>query len=310
MVRQTQKRSSASRGSSRLFGGKPSISGLHRLTGYDYAIYAAMALLNLIFLYPLWYTFVISVSSSNAMKTGIPLLIPKGFTMNAYRMLFRRGDILLYYWNSIVYAVGGTVISLLLTTMTAYPFIVKEFRGKKFFNIYFIITMYFGGGLLPTYFLINAMGLRNTIWVIWIPGAVSAYNLILYRTFFKSIPDSLTEAATIDGAGHFRILFQVIVPLSKPMLATFALFGLVAKWNDWFTPTIYLGRESMTSMQQFLQTNLSANTTNLAEDPTKEILAINLQCAMIIVTIAPILMVYPFLQKYFVSGIMIGSIKE
>jgi putative aldouronate transport system permease protein len=283
------------------------------LTGFDIFLYILLALISFFFLYPIWYCLIVSLSSGTAVQRQIPLLLPRDLSLEAYTAIFQGKSILLYYRNSVFYAAAGTLISLLLTSLMAYPFTVGNFKGKAFFNVFMVITMFFSGGLLPYYFLINDIGWRNTIWVMLIPGAVGAYNVIIFRTFFKSIPDSLREAARIDGAGHYRILFSILIPVSKPLLATFGLFGLVGKWNDWFTPTLFFSKESMQPIQSYLQSCLIAATsmkwTYGDAIRNTNVLELNLKCAVIIITIAPILCVYPFLQKYFASGILVGSIK-
>jgi putative aldouronate transport system permease protein len=288
-------------------------TGSGRLTGFDIFLYAFLVLVSFVFLYPLWYCLIVSLSSGTAVQRQVPLLLPEDFSLDAYVSILQGKSIFIYYRNSVFYALAGTFISLLFTSMMAYPFTVNNFKGKTFFNVFMVITMFFSGGLLPYYYLINDIGWRNTVWVMLIPGAVGAYNVIIFRTFFKSIPDSLREAARIDGAGHYRILFTIIVPVSKPLLATFGLFGLVGKWNDWFTPTLFFSKDSMLPIQTYLQTCLIAATsmawTYADAIRNMNVLELNLKCAVIIITIAPILCVYPFLQKYFASGILVGSIK-
>jgi putative aldouronate transport system permease protein len=195
----------------------------------------------------------------------------------------------------------------------AYPFILRNFKGKTFFNVFMVVTMFFSGGLLPYYYLITGLGWRNTVWVMLIPGAVGAYNVVIFRTFFKSIPESLREAALIDGAGHYRILFSILIPISKPLLATFGLFGLVGKWNDWFTPSLFFSKDYLLPIQSYLQSCLISGSTYVDLGTTAlrdlNILTLNLKCAVVIITITPILCVYPFLQKYFAKGVLVGSIK-
>lgn len=287
---------------------------LKRRTWFDWALYIFFIVLNLLFVYPIWYCIVVSLTSGNVIAHEIPLLWPKEVTLSAYSTIFEGKNIFLYYRNSVFYAVAGTFISLLFTAMMAYPFVVSEFRGKTFFNVFMVITMFFSGGLLPSYFLINAIGWRNTVWVMLIPGAVGAYTVIIFRTFFKGIPSTLREAAFIDGAGHYRILFSLIIPLSKPLLATFGLFGLVGKWNDWFTPNLYFSKDHLMPIQVYLRECLLTTDGLIRQYSSSvmtanNVMSLNLKCSIIIITIAPILCVYPFLQKYFASGMLVGSIK-
>jgi putative aldouronate transport system permease protein len=284
-----------------------------RLNSFDIFLYILLTALSFFFLYPLWYCLIVSLSSGTAVQKQVPLFLPRELSLDAYTSILRGSSILLYYRNSVFYSLAGTLISLLLTSLMAYPFTVYNFKGKTFFNVFMIITMFFSGGLLPYFYLINEIGWRNQVWVMLIPGAVGAYNVVIFRTFFKNIPDSLRDAARIDGAGHYRILFTIFVPISKPLLATFGLFGLVGKWNDWFTPTLFFSKDSLLPIQSYLQTCLIAATSMkwTYDDVIRaqNVLELNLKCAVIIITIAPILCVYPFLQKYFASGALVGSIK-
>jgi len=287
----------------------------NRFNIWDVLIYGVIGMLSVFFLYPIWYCLITSLSSGKALLRSLPLLWPRNFTFEAYRYIFTsEANIFAYYRNTIFYAVVGTAISLTLTSMMAYPFIVKDFIGKVFLNVYMVITMFFGGGLLPYFILVSELGLRNTIWVMLIPGAVGAYTVIIFRTFFNSVPASLREAAYIDGAGHYRVLAQILVPVSKPLFATFALFGMVGKWNEWFTPFLFITREELKPIQVFLRESLVtinglADQFSVGKMAQLDILPQNIRTAIVIITIAPILCVYPFLQKYFASGIMIGSIK-
>lgn len=282
---------------------------------FDILLYTVFSILSICFVYPIWYCLITSLSSGKAISIQLPLLLPADPTLDVFVTVFQGDNIPRFYFNSIFYAVGGTVISLALTSMMAYPFIIREFKGKKVLNVFLTITMFFSGGLLPYYFLINSIGWRNTVWVMLVPGAVSAFNVIVFRTFFKSIPSSLLDSAYIDGAGHYRTLLQIIIPVSKPLLATFALFGLVGKWNDWFTPYLFFTKDELQPIQIYLKETLASVTAVMSDRyavlryQTFNVVELNLKCAIVIVTIAPILCVYPFLQKYFATGIMVGSIK-
>jgi putative aldouronate transport system permease protein len=287
---------------------------IRRMTWLDIGCYATVFVLTLLFLYPVVYSFSVSISDPASILVSPVMLWPSGFSLEAYSYLLENPKILMYYKNSVIYTVLATLVFLVFTSMMAFPFIVKEFRGKKILNIYMVITMFFGGGLIPTYYVINMLGLRDTIWVMVLPGCVSAYTVIIFRTFFLSIPTSLSEAAYIDGAGHYRVLAQVIIPLSKPLLATFALFTAVGKWNDWFSALIYLSNDDLQTMQIFLRkmliTNTTAGVTNMNElvnNANRNPMTI--KYASVWVTILPIMCIYPFLQKYFAQGMMIGAIK-
>lgn len=289
-------------------------SNLKRLTLFDYINYSIIGLLCALFLYPVLLTLSISFSDPDLLLRDNVIILPRGFSLDAYGLLLSDGRILTYYRNSIIYAVGGTVVFLLFTSLMAYPFIIATLRGKKFFNLYMIITMFFGGGLIPYYFVVRALGLIDTMWVMIIPGAVSAYNIVIFRTFFSNIPAELRESAHIDGAGHYTILFRIILPVSKPLLATFALFSMVGKWNDFFTALLFIRTDSLLPVQMMLRRMLVL--LDFRDTQNKDLLMMysaisprTVKSAAVIITIIPIMAVYPFLQKYFAKGVMVGSLK-
>ena len=201
----------------------------------------------------------------------------------------------------------------------AYPLTVKEFKGKKLINVLLLITMFFGGGLIPSYLNIRNLGMLNTLWVMIIPGCVSAWNVIMFVNFFNTIPDSLRESATIDGAGHLRILVFIVIPLSKALLATVSLFTIVGYWNDYFTALIYLTDSDKMPIQIFLRKimismDITQGNTSSGSDMSRMLDMVNanprtVKAAAAILTMLPILCVYPFLQKYFAKGVMIGAVK-
>ncbi|MEG0693134.1 MAG: carbohydrate ABC transporter permease [Oscillospiraceae bacterium] len=280
----------------------------------DYIIYAVMIILSFIFIYPLVNTLALSLSDAKALVGETIYFLPKGFTMNSYKTLLSDITIFRYYFNTILYATTGTLITLLFTALMAYPLIFKELVGRKFVSILLIITTFFGGGLIPTYLTMKNFNLMDTIWVIILPGAISAWNVIMFRTFFMTIPESLREAAFIDGAGHFRVLFKIIIPLSKPLIATVALFTIVGFWNDYFNALIYLDTSAKMPIQIFLRSMLIEMSpgTNIDMSKVLDVLSVNprtTKAAATIITIVPILCVYPFMQKYFTKGMMLGSVK-
>jgi putative aldouronate transport system permease protein len=209
---------------------------------------------------------------------------------------------------------------LALTSMIAYPLSKKGYVGSKFTTIYLTITMFFNGGLIPTYLLISRLKLLDTFWVMVIPGTVSAYNCFIFRTFFKSIPYELSESAYLDGASDIRILLQIILPLSKPLLATFALFGIVGVWNSWFNALLYLNSQNKYPLQLILRNYLFVIDNNALQQQagvassanplfTRQIDPKSVRMAMVVVTMFPIMMAYPYFQKYFMKGVMVGAIK-
>lgn len=294
------------------------VGARRKWTAFDWFNTVFLVLLSAVFLYPLLMTLGLSFSSPKALVGQNVILLPKGFTLQSYQTILSDPTILRYYWNTIVYASTGTLTSLLLTSLLAYPLTVAEFKGKKLINILLLITMFFGGGMIPSYLNIRNLHMINTIWAMILPGAISAWNVIMFVNFFKGIPDSLRESATIDGAGHVRILFSIVIPLSKALLATIALFTIVGFWNDYFSAMLYLDSTSKMPIQIFLRkilVNMELNK-GMAKDTDMSRLMdmINanprtVKAATTIVTILPILCVYPFLQKYFTKGMMLGAVK-
>lgn len=282
---------------------------------FDLFNYVFLIALCIVMLYPLVNTLAVSLSNPEMIVQGKVSWIPRGLNLEGYKYIFSEKKLITAFGNTVVYALLGTFIMLLLTSLMAYPLSVSDFVLRKFITIFLTITMFFGGGLIPTYLLIRKLHMIDTLWVMVIPGAVSAFNVILFRTFFKNIPKELGESAYMDGANDFRILFQIYLPLSKPLLATFALFGIVGAWNGWFDALIYLNNESKYPIQMILRkmiaetdnSSMNAQTFKLLSD--MKIHGKNIKMATVIVSILPILFLYPFMQKHFTTGVMIGSIK-
>ena len=240
------------------------------------------------------------------------LFIPKGFTLNSYNFVINNEQFQNSFLLTIFITVVGTALALFVTTTTAYVFTRKDVPGVKFINALYIITMFFGGGIVATYILYKQMGLIDNIIVLILPASISTYNIILMRNFFEDIPPSLEESARIDGASNTRILFQIILPLSKPALATIGLFFAVTYWNSFFGAVMYTTKRELMTMQLYLR-NILTSIDNLMEQNPEMLDAVaaeSVRAATIIAALLPILCVYPFLQKYFVTGIMIGAIKE
>ena len=295
----------------------------HRLNRpglFDYVNGLVMVLLCLIFLYPFIMTLNLSFSTPQQLVgANNMILTPKGFSFQSYQVLLADPGILRNYLNTILYASTGTLTCLIVTALMAYPLTVKEFKGKKLINVLLLITMFFGGGLIPSYLNIRNLGFLNTLWVMIIPGCVSAWNVIMFVNFFNTIPDSLRESATIDGAGHLRILVFIVIPLSKALLATVSLFTIVGYWNDYFTALIYLTDSDKMPIQIFLRKimismDITQGNTSSGSDMSRMLDMVNanprtVKAAAAILTMLPILCVYPFLQKYFAKGVMIGAVK-
>ena len=285
-----------------------------KVTAVDVVLVILMILLSAIFIYPLLNMLALSFSDSQELKSLPVYLMPKGFSLESYKALLNDSRTILYYWNTIQYAAVGTVIMLLTTSLMAYPLSIPSMRGRKLVSILLTITMFFGGGLIPYYVTIMQLGMIDSFWVMVIPGAISAYNVIVFKTFFMSIPESLRESAGLDGAGHFRILFQIILPLSKAVIATFALFSIVGYWNDYMTALLYLRDDTKYPIQLLMRRLLvlmdykDASTAQLLKD-YRAISSRTTKAAATIITVVPVLCVYPFMQKHFAKGVLVGSIK-
>lgn len=287
----------------------------------DVCIYALLAVLSVIFLYPLYQVIVCSISDPAVVASKNSLmLVPEGIQFDAYQVVFHNKNIWTGFKNTLIYLVLGTSLQYLVTVITAYPLSIRNLAGKKWLMLYFTITMYFGGGIIPYFLLINRLGLMNSMWVLIIPQAVNVYNIIVMRTQFTSLPGELKEAAIIDGAGDTRLLFSILLPLSGAVSAVLILFTAVGYWNMWFDPMIYLTKRSMYPIQSILREILIDNASistagrggaqvKLTRNADKAAVNALIKYANIVVCTVPVLCVYPFAQKYFVKGVMIGSLK-
>lgn len=284
---------------------------------------AIMLVLLIVFVWPLWYVIIASFSDPSAIWRGEVLLWPVGFTLKAYKAIFEYDLIWIGYRNTIIYTVLGTLMNMVATICVAYPLSFKEFVGKKFCMIYFMITMYFAGGVVPSYLLNVKLGLIDTPWVM-ILGGCSVYNMLVMRTYFKtSIPGALWEAAKLDGVNNWQYLIKVVLPLSKPVIAVITLYYAVGRWNDYYTGLLYLKSTKYMPLQNITR-KVYNSVTSLAENMARgaggasssqllkqqQEMASLLKYTTIICAAAPLLIAYPFIQKYFVKGIMIGSLKE
>jgi putative aldouronate transport system permease protein len=275
-----------------------------------------MCLLMFISFYPVLHVLAASFSDpSRLMRHQGPLMWPLGFTLKGYELVFENPNIISGYKNTIIYLVLGTTINIFMTSLGAYVLSRKNVMFGRPLMFIITFTMYFGGGLIPWYLLIKNMGMLDTIWAMIIPGAISTYNLIVMRTSFMSIPDSLEESARIDGANDFTILFRIILPLSKAVLAVMILFYAVGYWNSWFTAMLFLKSRALFPLQLILREILITNSKDtmmqqMISPMEKDLYKDLIQYCTIIVGTVPIFFVYPFLQKHFTQGVMIGSLKE
>ena len=273
-----------------------------------------LALLAVIIIYPIYFIIIASISSADAVLAGKVILFPVDINFDGYVKIFQREDVWRGYANTILYTGLTVVLSLLVTIPAGWALSRKNLPGKKFWMVYFLIPMFFGGGLIPFYNVMSKLHLVNTIWAIILPSILSVWNLFMTKTFFESsIPDGLIEAATIDGAGAFRTFMMVVIPLSKAVIAVMALYYAVGQWNSYFNAMIFLQDESLYPLQLVLKEILlaSENTTGGSGETILEQyrLATQLKYVSVIVSSLPVLCLYPLVQKYFNQGIMIGSLK-
>lgn len=266
-----------------------------------------------VFLYPIVLMISLSMSDPTIIGASTPTLIPQGFSIAAYRAVLSSGSILRYYRNSLMYVVLGTSLMLALTSLVSYTLIHRSFSGRRPVTIILLVTMFFSGGLVPLYLLVRGIGLYNTVWPIVLPGAVGAWSVIVFRTFFLQIPAALRESAHMDGAGHVTVLVRVILPLSKALLATFTLFTAVGYWNMWFDALIFLRDRSLYPIQLFLRSMLQEYDNvmygTLPEEYKRLIPTRQAYASVLVLTIVPILCIYPFLQRYFAKGVLVGSLR-
>ena len=274
--------------------------------------YIFVALVAIVALYPFIFIFSASVSNSAALGRGEIWLFPKGFNTDAYEIVLEEKAVWSSYGNTIWYVVVGTTMNMVLTTFTAYPLSRKNFSGRNKVMMFIAFTMFFSGGLVPSYLLVKKLGLIDTRWAIVIPAGISTWNLIIMRTFFESIPQSLHEAATIDGCSELRIMTRIFLPLSLPVLSVMVLFYAVDHWNSYFSALVYLNDQKLYPLQMHLRKILiQYNQNEMLQELTqgRDVVGQSVRYATIIVSTVPILLIYPFLQRYFVKGVMVGAIK-
>lgn len=291
---------------------------------FDAANVLLMAVIMIVILYPLYFTVIASFSDPYRLMRGEVLFLPKGLTLEAYKNVFINDEIWMGYLNTILYASTGTVYALVITIPTAYALSRRELRARGPLMVYFMFTMYFSGGMVPAYVLVKQLGMLNTRWALVIPAGMSVYNMLIANSFFKSsIPKELYEAALIDGANEYRIFFQVALPLSGAVIAVIALYTLVGHWNSYFSGLLYLNDEdkfplqlilrNILLMNQQMNMNLEAmgsmDSRQLEAMQRRAMMAEAMKYALIFISSLPVLVAYPFVQKYFVNGVMIGAVK-
>ena len=278
---------------------------------FDVGVYAVITLVCIIMLYPFLNVIAVAFSEYTEYLKNPLMIIPSGFTLSAFKFVLKEGQVLISYGNTIYVTVLGVLIGLTLITLMAYPLSRIHLKGRGVIMNIVIFSMMFSGGMIPNYYLIRSVGLIDSLWAVILPGAFSAYNMILMKNFLEALPDSLMEAASIDGASEPCILFRIALPLCKPILATLCLFIAVQYWNSYFTAMLYIRDRAKWTLQLVLREIVLANVQNGNNDPAQDnyVVSISIKYASLLVVMLPIMLVYPFLQKYFVKGVMIGAVK-
>lgn len=281
-----------------------------------FVVYTVIILFLLVILYPIIFIISASFSEGSEVQLGRVYLWPVKPTLEGYRAVFSHRNIMTGYRNTILYTLGGTLINVVVTVLCAYPLSRRDMPMRGYFVFLFVFTMFFGGGLIPTYLLVNSLGMVNTFWALLIPGAMSVYNMIITRTFFQNgVPHELLEASQIDGCSDARYFFSILLPLSQAVISVISLYYAVAHWNSYFSALIYIRDKQLQPLQLILRSILLSTRVSLNEfeDPDllegKIGLEFLVKFALIVVSSAPIMCLYPFVQKFFAKGVMLGSVK-
>ena len=287
-------------------------SGNHKI--YQIIITGILVVMALVCFLPFWYIICQSFSSNEAIRAGKVGLLPVDFTWNSYLYVLQRAPFWKAFGITIVRVVLGLPLNLFMIITAAYPLSKDnhKFKARSIYVWIFFLTMLFNGGMIPTYLLVNNLHMTDTVWSLILPGCINVFNMLLVLSFFRQLPDELEEAAAIDGAGHWRILWKIFVPISLPVIATVTLFTLVQHWNSWFDGMIYMKTENYPLQTYLRSIIINFNFTNLSPEEQKRLSQFNedgLKSAQMIIGVIPILMVYPFLQQYFVAGITLGRVK-
>jgi putative aldouronate transport system permease protein len=289
------------------------VIGMKAGGAYTVLIYTVLILFGLVTFIPFYYVLVASLSNPDLISDGELMLLPRGFTLEAYKTLLLNDKFLSAFYVTLTRTTMGTLVNLILQCSFAYSLSKKYLPGRKFFMLFIIVTLMFNGGIIPTYLIVKATGLIDTIWALIIPGAISTWNIILLRSFFENVPESLEESARMDGANDIYILIKIILPLSMPAIATIALFSAVGHWNSFLDAVIYTNSPKLQVLQIFLRNmvvqlqNIMANGDSVTIN--KGVSSLTLRSAAIFASSLPIIMVYPFIQKHFMKGVMLGAVK-
>ncbi|NOU62633.1 ABC transporter permease subunit [Paenibacillus sp. LMG 31461] len=290
---------------------KEILNGMARIS-----IYILLGCISLLTLFPFWYEIVASFSSSRAINSGEVFLWPIEFNVVAYERLFDDGQLFVAMRNTVVVTIVGTVLNMVMTILAAYPLSRRRLLGRNALLMMITVTMLFVAGIIPNFILIKTLGLMNSYWAVWLPGLISTYNMFVMKTFMEGLPEEIEESAAMDGAGDLRILMQIFIPLCKPILAALSLFYAVSWWNSYFNVMLYITKSAKLTVMVKLYQMVNKVDENLlnnigGNDAAERILLTPeaIKAAAVVIAVMPILCVYPFLQKYFVKGVLIGSVK-
>lgn len=283
----------------------------------DFVIWLILAIIVALVIYPIWFIIIASFSNQNAVASGQVILWPKGFSFTGYQRVFADARIWLGYRNTLIYSIDGTLLNMIVTIPAAFALSRREFKPRRVILFLFTVTMFFSGGLIPQYLLYKSLGPLDSMWVYILPGAVSVWNVIISRSFFESsIPEDLHDAAQIDGADYFTFFYRIVLPVSGAILAVISLYYFVGHWNDFFTGLVFIRSDNKLPLQNVLRSILLANQTGISGHSASGRSALEMQqyanqikYGVIIVSTVPLLIIYPFIQKYFTKGVMIGALK-
>ena len=283
---------------------------------FDVVVIIMFAALALLTLYPFYNVIILSFSNTESVAKHIPYLLPFALDLTGYKTIIQDSDFINSLLVSLFVTIVGTAVNMVLSVIAAYVLSRKYLDGRNMIMSVIVFTMLFGGGLVPTYMVIKDMGLINKVWAMILPTAINTYYLIIMKNYFLGLPDGLFEAAKLDGAGEWTMLWKVACPLSKPIMATFTLFYAVDRWNEWYNALLYINKKALSPLQIYLRdilTSLNSQLSTQAQQmmgSTQKVSTSAVQMATIVITALPIMLVYPYLQKYFVNGVMVGGIKE
>ena len=281
-----------------------------KIQGLDIIIAVILIFYALLIIFPFWNAFVISISTEEAYLHSTVLLWPSQLDLSAYQQVFTNNTLWSGFGITMILLIGGTLYQLFFTVITGYALSRKKWTGKNLVMNMILVTMFFGGGLVPYYYLIRDLGLMNQIWVMIIPGAIDTFNMLLMRNYFASLPAEMEESAKIDGANDIIVFVKIFLPLSLPMLATIGLFFAVGNWNSWYNAMLFCSdNPSIWPLQMVLRNMIAKNASNIERPDAAQSFSQGLTMACIFFTIVPMMMFYPFLQRFFVKGIVVGALK-